>query len=234
MDDTGDRRSESDMSELIDEPPRSRKRGKYAPRSKSKQQSESEFSSSVEEIPKPKNKPANKPKATKSPTTKPSKTPLAEDLSESEMSELIDEPPSKKRQKKTSTPKSKPSKTKAPKSATTPDDSQEAEIKKLQGWLLKCGIRKLWHRELARCSDSHEKISHLKGMLKDAGMDGRYSAEKAKQIKERRELESDLLAVNEYATKWGTEDREGGRPRRAVNVMTDLGFGSEDDGIETD
>jgi hypothetical protein len=243
-DDTGGSQSGSDMSELIDEPPKSRNGSKNAAGSKSKSTkikddlSESDLSSLTEEPPKPKkgsNKTANKPKAANSANSKPSKAAPNEDLSESEMSELIDAPPTKKRRKKSPGLKSNPSKPKATKS-TNIDDPQETEIKRLQGWLIKCGIRKLWHRELASCSNSREKISHLKEMLKDAGMDGRYSVEKAKQIKERRELEADLEAVNEYATKWGTEERGGGggRPRRAVNVMADLGFGSEDDGVETD
>lgn len=84
----------------------------------------------------------------------------------------------------------------------TPD---EAEIKRLQGWLVKCGIRKLWHRELAAYDNPKAKIRHLKDMLKDAGMDGRYSVEKARAIKEQRELAADLEAVTEGAKIWGHE-----------------------------
>ncbi|KAK3059982.1 hypothetical protein LTS18_009608, partial [Coniosporium uncinatum] len=91
--------------------------------------------------------------------------------SESELSSLIDEPAPKKRLKKSvaSTAKAAKSK-KAPafkkEEKELPPD--EAEIKRLQGWLIKCGIRKLWHRELATCDTSKEKINHLRGMLKDA------------------------------------------------------------------
>jgi hypothetical protein len=149
------------------------------------------------------------------------------------MSSLIDEPPKKKRQKKSPAPKAKPTKSKSSKAVAGSSDPQEAEIKKLQSWLIQCGIRKLWHRELASCSSSQEKISHLKGMLKDAGMTGRFSKEKAEQIKERRELEADLEEVNQFATKYGNTEH-GSRPKRAGPSMADLGFGSEDDGVETD
>ncbi|KAJ9621663.1 hypothetical protein H2203_007152 [Taxawa tesnikishii (nom. ined.)] len=162
------------------------------------------------------------------------------DLSESEMSEVLDEPPptKKKRQKDSSASKPKP-KAKATKAASAPAkelSSDEAEIKRLQGWLLKCGIRKLWHKELAPYDSAKAKIKHLKDMLRDAGMDGRYSVEKAKAIKEQRELAADLEAVKEGAQRWGHEDdeeeqaEESGRPRRkaAQSRFVDFGDSGED------
>jgi hypothetical protein len=131
------------------------------------------------------------------------------------MSVVLDEaPPAKKQRKKSASTDSKTKaqpKAKASKAATksskdeTPD---EAEIKRLQGWLVKCGIRKLWHRELAPFDTPKAKIKHLKDMLKDVGMDGRYSEQKAKTIKERRELAAELDAVKEGAKQWGN-DRDG-------------------------
>jgi hypothetical protein len=149
------------------------------------------------------------------------------DVSESELSSLIDEPPpKKKRQKKspfdqptraeksTKLAKTKPLKSKDPKDL----DPQEAEIKRLQGWLVKCGIRKLWHKELASYDTSRAKINHLKDMLKDVGMDGRYSVEKASKIKEQRELAAELDAVQEGAKRWGQvdSDEESRKPRRRL------------------
>lgn len=132
-----------------------------------------------------------------------------QDDSESELSDVLDEPaPAKsKRQKSASadgkgSKGSKAKKASAPGKEVTPD---EAEIKRLQGWLVKCGIRKLWHRELAAYDNPKAKIRHLKDMLKDAGMDGRYSVEKARAIKEQRELAADLEAVTEGAKIWGHE-----------------------------
>lgn len=141
-------------------------------------------------------------------TTKP-----AED-DDSDLSSLIDDPPppKKKRGKKSTSPsttttkkatakaKAKPAKTAG--KDLTPD---EEEIKRLQGWLVKCGIRKLWHKELAPYDTSKSKISHLKAMLSDAGMTGRYSVEKARGIKEARELREELEAVEEFNEQWGKE-----------------------------
>ncbi|KAI9824191.1 MAG: hypothetical protein M1819_000903 [Sarea resinae] len=161
--------------------------------------------------------------------------------SESEMSVVLDEDsaPKRKRQKSTSTPRSK--KNSKSKPAKTKDDPsigpEEAEIKRLQSWLLKCGIRKLWYRELAPYDTSRSKIQHLKGMLKDVGMDGRYSVEKARQIKEERELKAELEAVQEGAKQWGedAEDREeGGRPkRRLAKGLRELDFLGDDEGEDS-
>ncbi|KAF2711497.1 hypothetical protein K504DRAFT_465246 [Pleomassaria siparia CBS 279.74] len=153
-------------------------------------------------------------------------TPVADNKgqgSDSDMSDVIDESPKKKQPKKpppkkskskaspVAKPKAKPSKSKV---EDTPD---QAEIKRLQSWLVKCGIRKVWVKELANCDTGKEKIKHLKGMLKEAGMDGKYSNEKAAAIKEQREFAKDLEAIQEGNAAWGgTGGEEGGRPRRRL------------------
>lgn len=169
----------------------------------------------------------------------------AGDVSDSDLSDVIDEPPPAKKKRQTSKasvqpkPKGKAAKSGKPSSAPGKDLSpDEAEIKRLQGWLLKCGIRKLWHRELAPYDAPKEKIKHLKEMLKDAGMDGRYSVEKANAIKEQRELAADLEAVKEGAKIWGhgdgEDDAEDGseesRPRRRTvqSRFVDFGDSGED------
>ena len=138
------------------------------------------------------------------------------DASESELSSLLDESPAKgKRQKKAPAAKKKgPAKPKAKATSKATDDPDQAEIKRLQSWLVKCGIRKIWSKELAKCDSSKEKIKHLKAMLSDAGMDGRYSDEKAAKIKEKREFAKDLEAIKEGEAAWGTVEDTGGRPRR--------------------
>jgi hypothetical protein len=167
------------------------------------------------------------------------------DDSESEMSVVLDEEPNpiRRRQKsassegatrkgkKATTTKAKDTKAKEP-------DPDQAEIKRLQGWLIKCGIRKMWARELAPYDTPKTKIKHLKGLLKEAGMDGRYSLDKAKKIKEERELKADLEMVQEGAKRWGTggadENSDQGRPRRRLNRgRQSLAF-LESDGEETD
>lgn len=166
------------------------------------------------------------------------------DISESELSSLIDEPPPKKRQKKSPSNKptraeksAKPAKAKPSKSKDLKDlDPQEAEIKRLQGWLVKCGIRKLWHKELTPYDTSRAKVNHLKDMLKDVGMDGRYSVEKASKIKEQRELAAELDAVQEGAKRWGQVDsnEEGRKPRRLARGFKDLALIRDDDNGEED
>lgn len=162
--------------------------------------------------------------------------------SESDMSVLLDEEPkakTKRRKSSTSQPKSnQPSNSKSKKGSEQVQNPDAEEIKRLQGWLIKCGIRKMWHKELASCDDSNTKIRHLKGMLADAGMTGRYSADKANTIKEERELKADLEAVQEGARHWGKVDAEeeaNGKPkRRLARGLKELDFLNDDDGEETD
>ncbi len=165
----------------------------------------------------------------------------ANDDSESEMSVLLDEgpqPKNKRKQREPSGQKAKNSKTTKGKPDTELDGDQ-AEIKRLQGWLVKCGIRKLWGKELKPYETPRAKIKHLKEMLAEAGMSGRYSLEKANQIKEARELAADIEAVQEGAERWGADDDAGdqkqdGRPaKRLVRGAKNYDFLSSD-GEETD
>ncbi|KAL4901402.1 hypothetical protein BDW74DRAFT_181969 [Aspergillus multicolor] len=143
--------------------------------------------------------------------------------SESEMSVVLDEEPQPKRQrqKKSTGSASAKGKKKTPAKAKDADsDPNQAAIKRLQGWLIKCGIRKMWARELAPYDTPRAKIKHLKDMLKDVGMEGRYSVEKARQIKEERELREDIEMVQEGAKRWGKDTAEDGSdsgPRRRLN-----------------
>jgi len=161
--------------------------------------------------------------------------------SESELSELLDEePPPKRKGKSKEAANGKATKTKAIKAKQEGDtDPDQIEIKRLQGWLVKCGIRKLWGKELKPYDTPKAKIKHLKQMLTDVGMTGRYSQEKANQIREARELAADIEAVQEGAERWGTEKEAGGespdaRPgRRLVRGAKNYDFLSSD-GEETD
>lgn len=164
----------------------------------------------------------------------------AEGDSESEMSVLIDEEPKPKKRKSAARTseqgKGKKTKSEKKRKETVPEDPDQAEIKRLQGWLVKCGIRKVWGRELMGCSTPKEKIRHLKSMLKDAGMDGRYSIEKANRIREDRELKADLEAAQEGAKKWGAnidEEEEssktGRSSRRIAKSFKQFDFLGQDD-----
>lgn len=159
------------------------------------------------------------------------------------MSVLIDEEPKRKGgQKKGPTAKPAKSGPKARKGSEQPNDPDQEEIKRLQGYLVKCGIRKMWHKELAPHPTPKDKIRHLKQMLSDAGMTGRFSQEKATQIRDQRELKADLEAVQEGAKIWGKTDSrdedngaDGGRPRRRLaKGLQGLDFLNDNDGEETD
>lgn len=176
---------------------------------------------------------------------KPSEEPTADTKadSESEMSVVLDEEPkpSRPRKKSTDGPSRKGAAKKPAPKAKGKDadtDPDQAEIKRLQGWLLKCGIRKMWARELAPYETPKAKIKHLKGMLKDAGMEGRYSLEKARQIQETRELQADLEMVQEGAKRWGKgsgdEKSDEEQPRRRLNRGRKTLAFLDSDGEESD
>jgi len=166
--------------------------------------------------------------------------PAAQD-SESEMSDVIDDVPKPKGRKRRSgsgEAKSKASKKKKAAQKPQESDPDTEEIKRLQGWLIKCGIRKMWYKELAPYDSLKAKIRHLKEMLAEVGMTGRYSQEKATEIKEARELQADLEAVQDGAKAWGKEESEEegkSKPRRRLaRGLQRLDFLNDDDGEETD
>ncbi|KAI0904458.1 hypothetical protein F4824DRAFT_456285 [Ustulina deusta] len=154
--------------------------------------------------------------------------PLVDD-SDSSLSSVLDEPPPKKRKGKGAKEAPKP---KGPMSKELTGD--EAEIKKLQGQLVKCGVRKIWGIELKKYgSDGKAKIRHLRDMLRNVGMDGRFSEAKAREIKERRELMGELEAVNEMNELWGLEGRSG-RASRSKVVHKSLKEESDEDDNDND
>ena len=164
-------------------------------------------------------------------------------LLESDMSDVIDDGPKQKSRKPRSTsevPKSKGAKVKDSQKVVKNQetDPYAEEIKRLQGWLIKCGIRKMWYKELAPFESPKAKIRHLKEMLADAGMTGRFSMEKASEIREARELQADLEAVQAGDKQWGKieseEDIETRPRRRLARGLQSLDFLNDDDGEETD
>ena len=160
--------------------------------------------------------------------------------SESELSVVLDEPP--KRKKRDTVSRKNVAKSsgisKAGKRPETSAEPNAEEIKRLQGWLVKCGVRKLWGKELAPYDTPKLKIRHLRDLLSQIGMTGRFSAEKAKQIREERELRADLEEVQQGAKLWGTEETgedSSVKPRRRLaRGFTELDFLNSDEGAETD
>lgn len=159
--------------------------------------------------------------------------------SSSELSSVLDNPPPKKKTKRAS---KEPTAKKASKGAAAADDGtlspDEAEIKKLQGQLVKCGVRKIWGIELKKyAGDAKAKIRHLRDMLREIGMDGRFSEAKAREIKERRELAAELEAVNEMNDLWGVGGRRaqrGAAPKKNLKEDTDNEEAGEEDGRSGD
>lgn len=181
------------------------------------------------------------------------------DRSESVMSMVVDEEPLPKRRK----PKRKSqelrssSGSKSKKKTTGPSkgrrlgldsnlEPDEAEMKRLQSWLLKCGIRKMWHRELSCYETPKAKINHLKDLLRDVGMTGRFSIDKATRIKEERELQAEVLALQASTTttrRKHSEDEDeeekeegngGEKGKRLAKGLRDLDFLGDDQGEETE
>ncbi|KAI9901317.1 hypothetical protein N3K66_003134 [Trichothecium roseum] len=159
---------------------------------------------------------------------------------EEEYSDVIDEPPKPKRAKKGEKAEKK-EKTRKPSTASrkpagapASDDPNEAEIKKLQYQLTKCGTRKLWHNELKQYgADAKAKIRHLKKMLADVGMTGRFSEARAREIKEERELLADVEEAQKMNQLWGKAG--GGRASRSkAKKELEEGEEGEDDAVNQD
>jgi hypothetical protein len=55
-----------------------------------------------------------------------------------------------------------------------------------------CGVRKIWKKEFADLDTPSGQIKRLKEILKDLGMTGRLTLEKAKAIKAEREFAQEL------------------------------------------
>ncbi|KAL2884681.1 putative transcriptional regulator protein [Ceratocystis lukuohia] len=184
-----------------------------APRKVASSEDESEAEISVAEL-------SDKAEASDKNTTTPSaihNSGNGESGDESDVSSVIDEPPTRKRTsvaKAKSKPEPKPKS--APRKLSSPQSADQQEVKKLQQQLGKCGVRKIWGVELqAYGDDDRAKIQHLKNMLRDCGMTGRFSDARAKEIKEQRELMADLHDVQAMDQTWGASEAGNGRTTRA-------------------
>ncbi|PAV20071.1 hypothetical protein PNOK_0500500 [Pyrrhoderma noxium] len=120
--------------------------------------------------------------------------------SESEMSVLIDESPKKKTKK--STKKSKETTKKREKKNKEELSPQEEQIKKLKSLVVACGVRKVWSKELKGCDTPSSQIAHLRKLLADLGMTGRYSLSQAEAIRAKRELAKEMEEVKEFAERF--------------------------------
>ncbi|OAX40156.1 hypothetical protein K503DRAFT_799046 [Rhizopogon vinicolor AM-OR11-026] len=164
----------------------------------------------------------------KNPPSKSKARARSEPESDSSLSTVIDEPP-KKRQKKQDKDLSKKGPTeqkKARKSNTGGLSKDDEAVSKLKAMVVACGIRKVWKKEFADLDTPSEQIKRLKEILKDLGMSGRLSLEKAKSIRAKRELAQELKDVQEFAE---TSRRREMRKENGVSENEDLGSESDDE-----
>ncbi|KAI9506800.1 hypothetical protein BX070DRAFT_10170 [Coemansia spiralis] len=95
----------------------------------------------------------------------------------------------------------------------------EATIANLKSYINKCGLRKIWAKELAGMSGA-EQIRHLKQILDDLGMEGRPTLEKCKKIKDKRDLQAELDAMDQdnIIDKFGNKSLQDDIPRKRRSV----------------
>ncbi|KAG1494543.1 hypothetical protein G6F47_009243 [Rhizopus delemar] len=72
----------------------------------------------------------------------------------------------------------------------------EETIKRLKGFINKCGVRKVWSRELAGCNSARAEINRLQTILKELGVEGRPSNEKCQAVKRERELKKEFESLD--------------------------------------
>ncbi|KAG9313122.1 hypothetical protein JVU11DRAFT_6572 [Chiua virens] len=132
------------------------------------------------------------------------------DPMESELSSVVDEPPKKRqKQEKESAKLQKDEKTNRGKKKETLSKDEET-VNKLKSIVIACGVRKVWKKEFEGLDKPSQQIKRLRSILGDLGMTSRYTLERAKALREQRELAQELKDVQEFekATK-----RRGTKPR---------------------
>ncbi|KZP24467.1 hypothetical protein FIBSPDRAFT_735854 [Athelia psychrophila] len=145
--------------------------------------------------------------------------------SDSDMSVLIDATPVKRKAKGDKKPKkaSEPTKGKKPAKAGKSTLSKDEEaVKRLKSYVNACGVRKVWSKEFQDLDQPSQQIKHLKELLDELGMEGRPTLEKAKAIKEQREIAQELKDVQSFEQ---SISRQSGRTRSKADNAS--GNGSE-------
>jgi hypothetical protein len=104
----------------------------------------------------------------------------------------------------------KPTKAGARKTKTKPKARNNAKtLVKLKAFVLQCGVRKIWKRELEGL-DERESIKKVRSILQQLGVEGAPTAEKCEKIRDKRELAEDIQALDPNKTLLQRERR----PRR--------------------
>ncbi|RCI07104.1 hypothetical protein CU098_002041, partial [Rhizopus stolonifer] len=97
-------------------------------------------------------------------------------------------------------------------------DKNEEAIKRLKGFINKCGVRKVWSRELKDCKSARAEIEKLKSMLQELGVDGRPTNEKCEAVKKERELKAEFDSLDASNIINNEEEESSGRRTRRRNV----------------
>lgn len=101
----------------------------------------------------------------------------------------------------------------------------EKQIKVLKRYILKCGVRKTWSKELAGMSEL-QSIEHLKKILRELGVKGKPSSSKCESIKIKLETERELadLAGNQIL---GDDAKRNRRRKAQLSNSYDVDRSSE-------
>ncbi|GAN03956.1 transcriptional regulator [Mucor ambiguus] len=140
-----------------------------------------------------------------------------DDEEEADETDFSTTPPTTKKTRKTRKKTAKSS------AATTKD---EETVKRLKQFINKCGVRKVWAKELNDCKDTTAEISKLKAMLEELGVHGRPTLEKCEAVKKERELKAELdsldttLIINEASRRTRTRNSSQNRPSYAVDASS--------------
>jgi len=104
------------------------------------------------------------------------------------------EVPKKTRKRKVKT-ENEESKGPKKKRVTKTSQKEEEELARLKSFVFKCGVRKIWKKELEGLS-TPASIAKVKQILEELGLEGRPSLEKCKRIKESREYAEEMKIID--------------------------------------
>ncbi|KAH9940746.1 uncharacterized protein BXZ73DRAFT_98576 [Epithele typhae] len=100
-------------------------------------------------------------------------------------------------------------------------------------FVVACGVRKVWSKELKGLDKPSEQIRHLRKMLMDLGMKGRMSLEQAKAIRQKREFQQELKDVKadeeDDDNLWSDVDVKR-QPRLAITQSINAFLGDVEEG----
>ncbi|KAJ8656627.1 hypothetical protein O0I10_007704 [Lichtheimia ornata] len=124
--------------------------------------------------------------------------------------------PSKKKPKTPKQPRKKRESKKEHKTSAT-----EESIKRLKMYINKCGVRKVWQKELADCKTMKDQVEKLKKILADLGVEGRPTLEKCQKVKAEREIKAEVDSLDteniiESTSRRATRSQGPKRKRRVI------------------